>query len=193
MMRFGLRSCPRSCRLSAAVLCPLLAVLAMALAVPGCDSGGEPSLESFRNQWHAAVNAGEAEQLYALLDADSRRRIEQTLQELRGLDSVIQRQVIAQLGGDAIDHLVDLGTDRYFALLWDRVTRGRRPTMQIEALGRDSAVMVLAIGPDHVQRITLSVEGGRWVWRLPPQHFGPVDDPARGPVLSHVQPVSNDD
>jgi len=140
----------------------------------GCFGNDEPSLEAFRRQWHAAINHDEPAKLYDLLDTSSRRQIAHQLETLRGLDAETQQQVIDRLGGVAVESLVDLPPDVYFALLWEKITAGKRPTTTIEADGAGSASMLLKLGDGTPQRIMLIIEGGRWAWRLPPQDLSAV-------------------
>jgi hypothetical protein len=82
--------------------------------------------------------------------------------------------VIDQLGGERVRSLSELTPQRYFAALWQRLTEGERPGMQIEAEGDESAYMILSLGETRKQRVRLVVEGGRWAWVLPEQRFGPA-------------------
>ena len=149
----------------------LLCVLSAALGLGGCWRGESASLETFKADWHSAINSGESRQLFHLLDAASRRLIERDIESLRGLSPDVQQSIINQLGGYAVEDLSQVPGDLYFALLWDRITGGRRPTMKIEADGAGSAAMIVSLGDGRSQRLMLAVEGGQWVWRLPEQSF----------------------
>ena len=148
----------------------LLIALLLLLTTAGCGGKGGQSLEKFKEQWYAAVNQRQPEKLYALLDAKSRRSVDQDLEMLRGLSEQEQLSVINFLGGDRVKSLHDLPNDRYFALWWRRTTDDQLPTMTIEAAGDQSAYMIVALG-EKKQRFELKVEGGRWVWSLPEQKF----------------------
>lgn len=154
-------------------------LLATVLAgLPGCDRQGA-TLESFKEQWYAAVNLREPERLYFLLDARSRRMLDEKLETLRGLDKQEDQQVVINwLGGDRVSDLHQLSNERFFALWWRRVTEDKPPTMVIEAAGGQAAYMTISLnGRD--QRIELKQEAGRWVWVLPPQRIHLPDIPAQ--------------
>ena len=118
--------------------------LAIGLGVSGCDRPNE-SLEAFRNRWSNAASQKEAKGLYHMLDSASKRKIRQDLQIMQGLDSVSQRLILDRLGDKSIKNLTQLSTDRYFALLWQQSTRGKIPTIQVEAEGPQSAYMIMSI------------------------------------------------
>lgn len=140
------------------------------LSGAGCGrSSGPPDQERFRRDWLAAVNEKDYAKLYTLLDADSRRNISHQIEVLRGLTGPEQRAVIAQLGGTRAEDLSEVSASEYFALLWERATGGRNPSMVTEAAGSENAYMELAIEGVGTQRIRLSIEGGKWVWHLPEQ------------------------
>ena len=147
-----------------------LSLIALPVSMAGCGNKSAQSLESFKEQWYAAVNQRKPEQLYALLDSQSRRTIDQALETLRGLSEQEQLAVINHLGGDRVSNLHDLPNDRYFGLWWRKTTDDQLPTMTIEAQGDQSAYMVVALG-DKKQRYELKVEGGKWVWSLGEQNF----------------------
>lgn len=149
-----------------------LCACALALAASGCGGANE-TLDSFQKRWYAAVNSRQTETLYDMLDLGSQRRLREDLERLRGLKPEMQQSVIDQLGGERKQSLIELTPQRYFALLWHRLTEGRAPGMSIEAAGADSAYMVLTLDGGRRQRIRLIVEGGRWTWALPEQETPP--------------------
>jgi len=152
---------------------PIISLLCLTLATclhTGCGNKGAQSLDTFKEQWYAAVNQRKPEQLYALLDSKSRRAIDQALETLRGLSEQEQLTVINHLGGDRVTSLHDLPNDRYFGLWWRKTTDDQLPTMTIEAQGDQSAYMIVALG-EKKQRFELKVEGGKWVWALGEQNF----------------------
>lgn len=157
-----------SCRPTTILL--LLCLSTCPLLLTACGNKGAQSLDSFKEQWYAAVNQRKPEQLYGLLDSKSRRTIDQSLETLRGLSEQEQLAVINHLGGDRVNSLHDLPNDRYFGLWWRKTTDDKLPTMTIEAQGDQSAYMVVALD-DKKQRYELKVEGGRWVWSLGEQTF----------------------
>lgn len=160
-------------------MCRLTAILiasTFALLPAGCQREGT-TLESFKEQWYAAVNRREPEALYQLLDARSRRSLDEKLETLRGFDKEQQQVVINYLGGDRVGDLHQLSNERFFALWWRRVTDDQPPTMAIEAAGTQAAYMVIAL-KGQSQRIELKQEGGRWVWVLPTQRLQLPDPPA---------------
>lgn len=147
-------------------------IFALVLTLSGCGGGAGESLDSFTQRWYAAINQRHVEELYDMLDAASQRRIRHDLEVMRGLPAKEQQDAINQLGGMRVKSLLELTPQKYFALLWDRATAGKRPTMSIEARGGESAYMVLALEGGRPQRIRLALEGGRWVWALPWQVSG---------------------
>ncbi len=151
-------------------LIPSAILLALCLLLTGCGGKSGPSLDTFKEKWYAAINQRQAENLYPLLDSKSRRTIDQALETLRGLNEQEQLTVINHLGGERIRTLQELSSDRYFALWWRRTTDDQLPTMTFEAVGEQSAYMIVALG-ENTQRFALKVEGGRWVWSLPEQRF----------------------
>jgi len=152
--------------------CVLAAILFTLCALPGCNRGSASSLEEFKEQWYAAVNQRKPEQLYAMLDAKSRRLVDVQLETLRGLPDIDQLAVVNYLGGDRVSNLHEIGNDRYFALWWRKATDDQIPTMAIEAAGDRSAYMVVTLN-DKSQRYELKIEGGKWVWALNEQKFQP--------------------
>lgn len=143
-------------------------VVALALAVVGCERR-DPSIDNFERHWHEAVNRRAYEGLYDLLDSSSRRHFTQELERLRGLDEEQQQGVLDQLGGRRVPSLHELTARDFFARLWHRVTKGRRPRMAVEDHGGGNGYMMLSLDEGRNLRVQLMLEGGRWVWRLPPQ------------------------
>lgn len=149
----------------------------MFAAIAGCQEAEKPTLEQFKQQWYAAVNQRNPEQLYNMLDAKSQGVISQQLNQLRGLEESQQTQFINELGGDRVTSLHEMTYARYFGLLWRRITDGQVPTMKIEAKGDAAAYMVLGL-KEKSTRIQLRLEGGKWTWSLPKQEF-------KSPSINH--------
>ena len=147
-----------------------LILMLLPMMLTGCSGPSEPSLEDFKEKWYAAVNQRRGEELYHLLDARSRRKIDEQLERVRGLSEEMHREVINFLGGDKVSNLHELSNARYFALWWNTVTDNPPPTMVIEATGGQGATMMLTLN-EQSQRIELKIEGGKWVWSLPEQTF----------------------
>ena len=158
-----------------------ITILALCCLLPGCNEDDQPSLDRFQQQWHQAVNSRQPHKLYPMMNAASRRQIELTLEQLRGLEPEHHTFIINQLGGERIKSLHELTPDKYFGLWWRRITDEQLPTMRIEATGDTAAYMLLTLN-DKSQRIELMIEAGRWRWVLPKQHFPP-------PKINH--PKSN--
>ncbi len=143
-----------------------LALLLLVLGLAACSEQAGDDLEQFRTRWLEAVNRRQHEQLYGMLDAGSKRKIDHQLELLRGLPAAQQRATLDQLGGQRVEHLHELPADRYFALLWAKALQGQRPTLVVEAQGADAAYMELSV-EGRTQRLRLLKEAGRWVWVLP--------------------------
>ena len=145
-----------------------ITVLTLGLAACGDDDGS--SRDVFEQGWHEAVNNRQPDQLYHLLDSVSRRKIDTMLETLRGFDKNRQRVVIDFLGGKRISNLHEITPDEFFGLWWDKATNGKQPTMTIDAAGDTQAGMTLRLGGKS-QKILITRESGRWVWRLPAANF----------------------
>jgi hypothetical protein len=148
----------------------VIILICLVSLLAGCGGSSE-SLSGFEKRWHSAINSRQPEQLYDMLDAASQRRIREDLERMRGMSEAEQRLAIEQLGGEKVKSLQELSPRKYFARLWERVLEGRKPTMNIEATGGDTAYMQVALDGGRRERIRLMVEGGKWVWVLPEQKF----------------------
>ena len=141
----------------------------------GCGEG-DASIDTLENKWHQAMNNDRYEELFDLLDVDSRRRIGNELKELRGLEDEKGRYVIDQLGGERIKSLDDLEPRQYFARQWHVAWKGRKPKMTIEEHGGGNGYMRLSLDGRDL-RVQLTVENDRWVWRLPDQPWPKINAP----------------
>lgn len=145
----------------------LVQMLMIGVCLCGCDRRVDEPLEAFEQRWHDAINRREADQLFQLLDAESRGRIRHDLEKMRGLSETAQQAVINQLGGIRADNLHQLLPEQYFGRMWNIATDGKRPTMVLEASGPNAAYMILTLGRERTLRVRLVREAGTWVWQLP--------------------------
>lgn len=145
---------------------------ALCLALAGCGRGKAKTTEQFERRWHMAISSEDHEALFDLLDSASRRRLTHQIEQMRGFSRGAQQEVINQLGGVKLSSLDELTPREYFARLWHKLTQERKPRMQMEATGAESAYMILTMEDGSSQRIRLKIEAGSWTWVMPRPQLG---------------------
>ena len=143
-----------------------------------CERPDEP-LDAFSQRWQDA-SQNDAQQLYHMLDSTSQRKIRRDLEVMRGLDAASQRTVLDQLGDRTLRDLTKLSPQRYFAMLWQKVTNGQSTHPRLEPQGPDSGVMTLSLGSGQDARqlhVLVMRQAGQWTWQLPQQGIATRGDP----------------
>ncbi len=141
-------------------------VVLTAAAATACQQEQE-TLETFQKRWQAMATRGQYEQLYPLLDNQSRQGIRRQLEVLRGLDPAAQKSVLRQLGQDKPADLRGVTAAQYFAMLWQKATQGKEPRVDAASGRTGTADMILTYDGSKRMHIRLVQEGGRWSWLLP--------------------------